>query len=406
MQLKTKYKGFFGGYGTGKSETLANCAIIDAMHSPSALIGIYEPTYDLVRLIIAPRIQAKLDEYGMRYKYNKQENVIYTANGGIGDFILRTLDNPERIIGYETFRAHIDELDTLKTDKAQEAWNKTIARNRQSIFDVETGEPHQNQASVYTTPEGFKFCYNRWVRDGGDDYDFIQAATTSNPFLPPDYVQSLRDSYPEKLIEAYINGQFVNLTSGTVYEYFSRTDNASNETIQPGEPLHIGQDFNVGGCCSAVFVHRGDQIHCVDEFQSHDTFGILDNVANRYPNNPITFYPDASGFSGKTNASISDNQMLIDAGYELIAPRKNGLVKDRVNAVNTLFSKKKLFINTTKCVNITTSLEQQAYDKNGAPEKFGGSATVDDWNDALGYKVVRFRESIMQSINNLRIKVG
>jgi len=71
-----------------------------------------------------------------------------------------------------------------------------------------------------------------------------------------------------------------------------------------------------------------------------------------------------------------------------------------------LFSKKKLFINTTKCVNITTSLEQQAYDKNGAPEKFGGSATVDDWNDALGYKVVRFRESIMQSINNLRIKVG
>jgi hypothetical protein len=71
-----------------------------------------------------------------------------------------------------------------------------------------------------------------------------------------------------------------------------------------------------------------------------------------------------------------------------------------------MFSNKKLFINTEKCVNITTALEQQAYDKNGAPEKFGGSATVDDWNDALGYMVVRHQEHTMQRINNLRMRVG
>jgi hypothetical protein len=403
--MDKKFKGFFGGYGTGKSETLANASILDAMLSPSALVGIYEPTYDLIRLIIAPRMQTKLSDYGINYKYNKSENVIYTSNGSMGDFIFRTLDNPERIIGYETFRSHIDELDVLKTDKAQEAWNKVIARNRQSIIGAED-ESQENKVSTYSTPEGFKFCYNRWVRDGGDDYGYIQASTLSNPFLPSDYVQALRDTYSEKLIEAYINGQFVNLTTGTVYEYFKRTEHDTNQVIQEGEPLHIGQDFNIGGCCSAVCVERGNEMHCVDELQSHDTMQLIQNLKQRYPNNPITIYPDASGYAGKTNASISDNQMLINAGYELIAPRKNGLVKDRINSVNIMFSKKKLFVNTEKCVNITSALEQQAYDKNGSPEKHPGAATPDDWNDSLGYVVVRHQEQQAQGLVNLKMRVG
>ena len=103
---------------------MANAAMIDACQSSDALIACYAPTYDLVRLITAPRIQTKLIDHGIPHKYNKAENVIYSSSPGWGDFVLRTMDNPERIVGYESYTSHIDELDTLKFEQAQNVWNK------------------------------------------------------------------------------------------------------------------------------------------------------------------------------------------------------------------------------------------------------------------------------------------
>ena len=132
LALDCKFPAFIAGFGTGKSETMCNSAMMDSLEGGSdSLIALYEPTYDLVRLILAPRMEDKLQEWGVRYKYNKSENIIYTSNGQMGDFVLRTLDNPSRIVGYESFRAKIDEIDTLKQDHAAEAWIKIIARNRQ-----------------------------------------------------------------------------------------------------------------------------------------------------------------------------------------------------------------------------------------------------------------------------------
>jgi len=167
---------------------------------------------------------------GIRYKYNKQENIIYTSSPNCGDFVLRTLENPARIIGYESYRAHVDEIDTLKKTQAAMAWRKIIARNRQQPADID--KPF-NRVSAYTTPEGFQFVYDTWGRNPKPGYVMIQAATYTNPFLPDDYVQTLRDSYPAALIDAYIEGRFTNLTSGSVYPDFNRVLNHTDDTLQP-----------------------------------------------------------------------------------------------------------------------------------------------------------------------------
>ena len=78
-----------------------------------------------------------------------------------------------------------------------------------------------------------------------------------------------------------------------------------------------------------------------------------------------------------------------DAGYRINAPASNGRVEDRVNSFNLMLSNNSLKINTHKCPRSTEALEQQVYDKNGQPEKFGGAATIDDFNDASGYFIVR-----------------
>ncbi len=98
----------------------------------------------------------------------------------------------------------------------------------------------RNGIDVTTTPEGFKFVYNQFVKAVREKpelrsmYGLVQASTFDNEKnLPDDYIPSLLASYPPELIKAYLNGQFTNLTSGTIYHQFDRVLNNSSEEEQP-----------------------------------------------------------------------------------------------------------------------------------------------------------------------------
>ena len=387
FQSKAKYPLFVGGFGSGKTETLANCALRDGMQSSDALIALYEPTYDLVRLILAPRMEQKLSDMGIRYKYNKQENIIYSSSPQCGDFVLRTLENPARIVGYESYRAHVDEIDTLKRDQANEAWNKIIARNRQRPNGIE--KPF-NRVSAYTTPEGFRFAHERWVKNPKQGYELVRAATLSNPFLPDDYVQSLRDSYPAALIDAYLEGKFTNLTAGSVYPDFDRTLNHSDASLQQGEPVLIGMDFNRLAMAAVVYVLREGWPVAVEEItDGRDTPYMARLFKERFVNkgHAVQVFPDASGGNASSkNASESDLSILREHGLAIRANPTNPAIADRVNAVNALIlngdGERRLKVNTNRCPKLTDALEQQAYDKNGMPDKSSG---VDHVIDAAGY---------------------
>jgi hypothetical protein len=383
LQSSARFPAFVAGFGAGKSECMALAARADAAHAADALIGLYAPTYDLVRLITAPRIMAKLEEAGIPHRLNKQDGVVYTSWPRYGDFLLRTMETPERLIGYETYRSHVDELDTLPQAKAARVWKQIIARNRQKPQGIDA--PF-NRVSAYTTPEGFRFVYDRWVRHATSDYAIYRASTRSNPFVPGDYVQTLLDSYPAELIAAYIEGQFVNLTSGAVYRNFRRAECRSAETIQGNEPLHIGADFNVGNMASVILVSRGESWHVVGELVSvMDTPHLIETIKAKFAGHAVHVYPDASGGSRKTvNASLSDIALLRQAGFIVRAKDSNPPVKDRILSVNTGYAKGRLWVNDRAAPRFAEAQEQQAYDTNGEPDKTTGH---DHLNDAAGYAV-------------------
>lgn len=401
FQLEAKYPLFCGGFGTGKTEAMTLCATRDALLAPNGLIALYEPTYDLVRLILAPRMEQRLQDLGVRYRYNKTENIIYTSSGGCGDFVLRTLDNPERIIGYESYRAHVDEIDTLKQEQATLAWRKIIARNRQRPRGLDN--PF-NRVSAYTTPEGFRFAYETWVKNPKPGYVLVQAPTRTNPFLPPDYISSLRDSYPPQLIEAYLEGKFVNLNSGAVYPDFCRKRNHVEASVEPGEPVHVGVDFNVYNCTAIVFVIRNDKPIAVREFTGmRDTPAMAAKLRDEFKakGHHVSVYPDASGRASKTiNASQSDIQILKDHGLQVFARDANPAVRDRVNAVNALIcdgnGTRTLMVNTNRCPVLTEALEQQVYDKHGDPDKEAGK---DHPPDAAGY-FLHYRWPVVKPVHS------
>lgn len=398
MNLTCKYPAFIAGYGTGKSEIMCNQAIQDAHHSASSVIAMYEPTYDLIKLILVPRMEQKLIDAGIRFKYNKSDHIFYSMSTDCGDFILRTMDNPARIIGYESYRAHVDEIDTLTTEKAKDVWNKIIARNRQSPDDIPVEYQIEgkrgilmpyNRVSAYSTPEGFKFAYKKWGKNPSKNYQMIQASTRTNPFLPDDYIDGLTETYGDTpLLEAYIEGNFVNLTSGQVYYSFDRKLNNTDVVHEKGEHIHVGMDFNVRNMNATIWVERKGKSYCVDEIvQALDTESISIILKEKYPDITICIYPDASGKNTSSKgASKSDLTILRSHGFMVKASTKNPFIKDRVISFNVALAKNKIAINTEKCPSLTLALEQQIYDKNGMPEK-NTETNIDDINDATGYYI-------------------
>lgn len=414
-----KNTGFVAGFGSGKSFIGTLKTLLKVIDNGIPRVAYYLPTYGDIRDIAFVGFPEVCNLLGYDYKLNKTDKEFRIIDNGeeIGIVMFRNMSEPEGIVGYQVGYSLIDETDILPKEKMSFAFKKILGRNR-LIIEVENEDIlqeyydtglcpegtywHQdrcclcwiNSIDVAGTPEGFKWFYQRFVREAKDSDMLIKASTYSNLHnLSSDFIQTMKDEYPPNLFEAYVNGDFINLTTGTVLSYFDREIHDTKRISNEYDILHIGQDFNVRGCVSTVhvidIVDGVEVTSRVDEFESYDTKEIISNIKQRYPKNTIVIYPDASGDSERTNASKSDIQMLKDANFMVKVPNRNGYVRDRINAYNGLLSHNRYLVNTSKCPKGTEALEQQAWDKNGNPEKFSEPASIDDYNDSSGYFVVR-----------------
>lgn len=384
-----RFPAMVAGYGAGKTQALLTRMFIYKMRYPTCNAAYYLPTFDLARTIFFPRAEEMLNQWGLTL--GQDYKVIYGQTPKIvirdyGEIIVRTMDNPERIVGYEVADSYVDELDTLKATDAKDAWRKILARNRQKKPDGKS-----NTIAVGTTPEGFRFTYEQWEKaPPTEEYQIIRASTWSNKHnLPDDYIDDLMASYPANLLQAYIEGEFVNLKSGSVYPEFDRVLNACNTTPEDGEAIHWGMDFNVTNMTAIGFVNRERWPHACEEITKvYDTPAMIEAIKRRFPNRAHFVYPDASGQARKSvNASTSDIELLRQAGFHVYVNDSNPAVKDRILAVNGLIHSvgngRRLKVNIDRCPAFTDALEKQAYDeKKGEPDKKSG---FDHASDAGGY---------------------
>lgn len=386
------FPAFVGGFGSGKTAAGIARAMALKAHFRQCDIAYYLPTFPLVEDIAMRRFPELCERKGWAFR-KRGGTSPHIEFPGAGRILFRSMQNPDSIVGYEVAHSICDELDTLPTEKAREAWNKVIARNRQKMPG---GFP--NTVGVATTPEGFRFVYERWQKNPAPGYVLFRARTMENEAnLPTGYIDNLRNSYPSNLLAAYLDGEFVNLTAGSVYAEFSRKDNASTETIRPGEALHVGLDFNVTKMAAVVHVLRDDNPHAVEELTGiFDTPAMIGVLKERYAGHSIMVYPDASGGSRKSNnASVSDLSLLQQAGLRVCVNPANPAVKDRVLAANAMIHKggvRRYRVNVDRCPQLVESLEKQAYDKNGEPDKSSGFDHIIDaatYFIAYRYPIVR-----------------
>ena len=400
LALPHKFRAFVAGFGSGKTWVGSAGICKHVWEWPGINSGYFAPTYPQIRDIFFPTIEEVAFDWGLKVKTKEGDKEVefYSAGRYRSTTICRSMEKPQTIVGFKIGHGLVDELDVLTITKAQHAWRKIIARMRYNVDGLRNG------VDVATTPEGFKFVHQQFVKQLREKphltelYGLIQASTYDNELnLPNDYIPSLMESYPPQLIQAYLEGLFVNLTSGSVYHAYSRTLNGCNDLQQPGEPLHIGMDFNVGKMSAVIHVKRDGLPRAVHEImKGYDTPDMIQKIKERYwrfdgnsyqKTCEILVYPDASGDSRKSvNASTTDLALLKQAGFQVKAPSANPPVKDRVNAMNAMFcnanGERRYLVNADRCPTYADCLEQQVWGENGEPDKSQGA---DHANDAGGY---------------------
>lgn len=384
----TRYLALCGGYGCGKTYAFVAKAINLAFLNGGSEGAVLEPTIDMARRILVPEMLNFLDDNNIEYVYKKadKEFLIHTPDG-ISKIHVLSGENYTRLVGLNLAWFGVDEVDTIRNkDVANDMFDVLISRIRDK-------KAKHIQGYFTSTPEGFHFLYDTFekqVREKGlTDRRLIKGKTMDNPHLADGFIDSLLANYTPEQCEAYLNGSFINLNTGTIYYSFNRTDNDSTESVEnnPEHLLHIGMDFNVGKCSAVTHIVKNKNPIAVDEIQGEkNTESMILAIKARYPNRKIVIYPDASGKSQKTNSSATDHLLLKRAGFIVKAPNKNPFVKDRITTMNSMFNNSKgerrYKINTSKCPVYTSCLEQQSYTKSGDPDK---THDLDHPNDAAGY---------------------
>lgn len=377
--------GLVSGFGAGKTYGLCAKAITIAAANIGYVSALFEPVAPMLRDILMRSLDDMLERLGLPFDFRVSPLPEYVLHFAEGDhtILLRTMETWNRIRGQNLCAIGFDEVDTANRRTAEQAARMALARLRSG---------NVQQFFVATTPEGFGWAWETFEKTQAPDRHLIRARTQDNPHLPEGFIDSLLANYPEQLIRAYLEGQFVNLNTGAVYDRFSREKHVTTDVYDSTqvEPLRIGVDFNVTNMSAVIAVRRGNGLLVVDEVSgAHDTDALAKEIRSRYPNHPIYAYPDASGSNRSTNATQTDITILESYGFKNQSPRSNPPVRDRIAAVQALLENGKgevRFKILDRCVRMIESLELQSYTDRGDPDKDAG---FDHMNDALGYLIWR-----------------
>ncbi len=388
--LRTRFKGFSGPVGSGKSAALCQEALDLAFRNNGRTGLIGAPTYNMLRDSTLMSLEAALRKDNVDYELNRS-NLTLTIKECKSPILLRSMDDPQRLRGTNLAWFGIDEL----TYCSEQAWLQLEARLRDPAADKLCG------FGVWT-PKGFDWVYRRFIADKVKGYGVVQAEPFENVHLldaTPDYYERLKASYDEASYRQEVLGGYLNLQADQVYYAFDRDKNVGDYGVDGRTPLLWSWDFNVNPMASVISQRHSDVIYVVDEIflASSSTPEVVGEFLRRYGGHRagLEVYGDSSGNSRHTVNGETDYKIIREMleresalGAKVHQSKSNPSVRERVNLVNARLKSydggRKLFIDG-HCKKLIRDLEQVCYkpdsgaiDKNGNPELTHAS-------DALGY---------------------
>lgn len=289
-------------------------------------------------------------------------------------------ENEDKLRGSGLWKLAVDEVDFM---------SQTIFPN---VLRPMLSDNHA-PAMFSGTADGMKQLYNFYLR-GQDpkesDWMSWQFKSIEHGYIDPAEIEEARRDLDEKTFRQEYEGSFETL-GNRVYYSFVRGEHGEVRGDLKGHNLQtvIGMDFNVSKMSAVIGYRIGkDHIHWFDELVLRDsnTFEMAEELKARYPKANV--YPDASGSARKSSSTKSDHQILRDAGFNVIARKKQPPVRDRVNAVNSRFKSAsgevRMTVDVNQCPELVADLERVQWS--------GGDIDKKDLerthaSDAMGYCV-------------------
>ena len=400
---RSRFKGFSGPIGAGKSQALCYEALKLAYVNPGCPGLIGAPTYPMLRDSTQASFLELVEENDVPYRLAKSANTIYLhePNSWI---LFRSLDSFERLRGTNLAWFGVDELTYCKP----EAWTRLEGRlrNPQAV--------HRCGFACWT-PKGYDWVYQRFISSEKlPGYEGFLA--TQNTALPADYYESLKSSYDPRFYQQEALGLYLNVWGGRAYYAFDRQKQQGMVPYSASFPLWWSLDFNVNPMCSligqTVIVNHREQIRVLDELVLPDSNTpaaceeFLRRTAKWNSGRPLEVhvYGDATAEHRETSASRTDLQIvrsffarypeLYQAYFHM--PSRNPPVKDRVNCVNAMLlnhaGARRLFIDS-RCKELAKDLEQVVWKTDPSGNTLSELNNRDRMrthlSDALGYYVHR-----------------
>lgn len=409
---ETRFKGFSGPVGSGKSKALVAEALRLAYDNPGCMGLIGAPTYPMLRDVTRAAFLELLESNRVPHAFKASDNAVHLSEPD-SLVIFRSLDKPERLVGTNLAWFGVDELSYCKED----AWRRLEARLR---------HPKAGRLCGFAvwTPKGYDWVYGRFVGpDRIDGYSAVFARPGENTKLPPDFYERLKKSYDKRFYRQEVLGEYLNIFAGQAYYAFDRTLNVAPVEFNPRLPLCWTMDFNVNPMAALLCQRGADWCNVLQEIvlpnsntrsaceAFHERAGAYlsamraaDAAAGgwRTIKLSVEVYGDPAGTQRRSSADESDWQIVRgflrdrSADYEetFSVASSHPAIKARVNAMNGMLlnesGERRLLVNPA-CKELIADLEQVAWKTDAAGN---GTGELDKSNpkrthasDGLGYLI-------------------
>lgn len=373
----SRFRVFVAGRRTGKT-FLSVRELARFARFPNRRIVYIAPTYQMCRDIIWKDIQARLGKLNWVAKTNESRLELTLVNGSV--ISLRSGDNPDSLRGGGYDFVVFDETQDLKP----ELWFEVV---RPAL----SAQKPPGSALFAGTPKGFNWFHDLYLLGKNEDPDWssFQFTTLEGGQVPESEVEAAKRDLDERTFRQEYMASFETYSGVIAYNFTD--DHIVKWNQQPIKQVLIGMDFNVQPMSAAIMVSTGNGLHVIDEIviQGSNTEEMCQEIKNRYPTQQIIVFPDPAGAARSTKSGgKTDHSILQNAGFILKTKARHPLVKDRINALNSLLlntnKERRLFIDP-KCKETIKCLKRHVY-KEGTqvPDKTTG---VDHQFDALTYAV-------------------
>lgn len=341
QDYQTKFLHLSAGYGFGKSRTLILKLLeLSKLNAPYPG-GIVVPSYTDFTRDVKVAFEDIFHENNIKAEYHGSEHK-YKLPWTKGALYVATAE--KKIRGPNWGYAGINELTLISFERYREVIGRVRIKDASFPQIVSSGTP-EGLASDY---------YEAFVEKPMAGSRCLYGDTRENAHnLNPNYIQSLYDTYPKQLIDAYMKGLWVNLAGNRFYfEYDPVRNDQANE---PDEqlPFLIGMDFNVEFLSASVWQQWGNKMIGLDEVVLEGGEGFkVENMITALRNKGYTpqnsiICPDPAGKSRNTSGK-TEVEILEQAGFQVKTRAAAPRFRERQINMNNLFQKQRIIVHPTK----------------------------------------------------------